>query len=276
MTPAEHLATEHLATAKRLLAALATGDAAALVALLADDPTYAQLGLALRGRNDVVHRLVHHDAAAIYRQVAWDDPEPDGDSIRTTGRTPPDAPRSGIVLTLLFENGRIVAVQQQNLPARQAQATPLRLTPALRQLIDTALANRHPMLLAHVGETGQPVLSFRGSTQAYSADQLAMWIRNADGQTLRALQRNPHVALMYRDEDSKATFQFQGRARVTTDATERRRIYQQSAPVEQHHDFARLGVAVVIDLDRVEGYEGLGPSGQIGRVLMLRDAAGAR
>jgi len=87
---------------------------------------------------------------------------------------------------------------------------------------------------------------------------------------LRALQKNPKVALMYRDEDTKATYQLQGRARVTTDEAERYRVYNASAMVEQAHDFAQLGVAVIIDLDRVEGYAGLGPAGQIDRVLMVR------
>jgi hypothetical protein len=36
-----------------------------------------------------------------------------------------------------------------------------------------------------------------------------------------------------------------------------------------------LGVAVVVDLDRVEGYAGLGPMGQVDQVRMLRDPAGA-
>ena len=126
------------------------------------------------------------------------------------------------------------------------------------------------MLIAYTDESGQPVLSFRGSLQAFSDDQLALWVRNAQGSMLRSLQKNPKVATMYRDEDSKATYQFQGRARITTDDSERKRIYDASAQVEQAHDFAKLGVAVIIDLDRVEGYAGLGPAGQIDRVLMVR------
>jgi hypothetical protein len=106
--------------------------------------------------------------------------------------------------------------------------------------------------------------------QALGDDQLALWVRNANGGMLRSLQKNPKVALMYRDEDSKATYQFQGRARVTTDESERRRIYDASAQVEQAHDFAQLGVALIIDLDCVEGYAGLGPAGQIDRIRMVR------
>ena len=183
---------------------------------------------------------------------------------------PDGAPRAGVVLTFKFEGDRIALVQQQNLPPRPAPTSALRLTPGLKQLIDNALVTRHPMLIAYTDESGQPVLSFRGSIQAFSDDQLALWVRNASGQMLRSLERNPKVATMYRDEDSKATYQFQGRARITTDEGERRRIYDASAAAEQAHDFALLGVAVIIDLDRIEGYAGLGQAGQIVRVLMVR------
>jgi hypothetical protein len=35
--------------------------------------------------------------------------------------------------------------------------------------------------------------------QAYSDDQLAMWLRDAEGGLTKALATNPKVALMYRD-----------------------------------------------------------------------------
>lgn len=40
--------------------------------------------------------------------------------------------------------------------------------------------------------------------------------------------------------------------------------------IEQANDFARLGAAPIIDVDHVEGYAGLGPAGQIDRVLVAR------
>jgi hypothetical protein len=129
------------------------------------------------------------------------------------------------------------------------------------------------MLVAHVDEDGQPILSFRGSVQAFSGDQLALWVRNAQGGFVQAIARNPCIALMYRDEDAKATYQFQGRARVTEDAAERRRIFDAAPAAERAHDFAMLGAAIVVDLDRVEGYAGLGPQGQVDPIRMLRAAA---
>jgi hypothetical protein len=127
------------------------------------------------------------------------------------------------------------------------------------------------MIVSYVDPAGQPILSFRGSTQTFSDDQLAIWVRNSDGVFLNAIAKNPKVALMYRDEDTKATYQFQGRARVWTDESARRRIYEKMAEAERNHDPARTGVALIIDLDRVEGWAGMSPDGPVNKVRMLRE-----
>lgn len=253
-----------------MLAALSCGDEDALRELLSEAPTFMALGASLDGLDGVLDRITRQPASEMYRQVTWSAPELTADGTRASGHMPAGAPRAGCVVSFSFDGDRIRLMQHQNLPPRAAPAAPLHLTQDLKALIDNALASRHPMLIAYTDESGQPVLSFRGSIQTWSDDQLALWIRNAGGGMLRSLQHNPKVAMMYRDEESKATYQFQGRARVTTDAAERERIYAASAPVEQAHDFARLGVAVIVDLDRVEGYAGLGPAGQVDRVLMVR------
>lgn len=126
------------------------------------------------------------------------------------------------------------------------------------------------MLIAYTDETGQPVVSFRGSTQAFSDDQLAIWVRNAQGSFLASIRKNPKVALMYRDEDGKATYTFQGRAHIETDETAREQVYRTMAQVERDHDFARTGVALIIDLDMVQGYAGLGAQGQIDPIRQVR------
>jgi len=106
----------------------------------------------------------------------------------------------------------------------------------------------------------------------FSDDQLAIWVRNSDGLFLDSIKANPKVALMYRDHDTKSTFQFQGRAKISIDEAVRRRIYEKMAEAERNHDYARTGVALIIDLDRVEGWMGMTPDGPVGRVRMLREA----
>jgi hypothetical protein len=60
------------------------------------------------------------------------------------------------------------------------------------------------------------------------------------------------------------TLQFLGRGRVEADEAIRNRTYDESPRVERDMDWRRRGVAVVIELDRVEGRDANG------RVLMAR------
>jgi hypothetical protein len=230
--------------------------------LLTDDVFFQALART-SGREAV---LRHFAGNEVYRKATWSAPQPDGERIKVTG--------GGLILLFEFADGRIAAIRQQPVfgAAPPTPATSLRLTEDMKKLVDNALATRHPMIVAYADAAGQPILSFRGSTQAFSDQQLAIWVRNSDGNFLNAVARNPRVALMYRDEDSKATYQFQGRARVSRDEHDRRRIYEKMAEAERNHDPARTGVALIIDLDRVEGWAGMSPGGPVGKVRMLREA----
>jgi hypothetical protein len=139
-------------------------------------------------------------------------------------------------------------------------------------MIGSAQMDGFPMTVAHVDASGQPIISFRGSTQAFSDAQLAMWVRNSDGNFLNSVAKNPRLALMYRNAKTRALYQFQGRAHVSTDAAARERIYAKMNQGERNHDYAHMGTALIIDLDRVEGWAGVGPDGQLGKVRMLREA----
>lgn len=184
---------------------------------------------------------------------------------------PAGSTQRSLLLTLDESEGVLTQVRLQRGPAAQAGRGALVLPPALRTLVNGALVNRTPMLMAHVGPEGQPLLSFRGSLQVLDDDRLCMWIRNAQGAFLQAIQAQPRVAFMYRNEETKGTYQFQGRAQRMEDAALRQAVYDAAPQVERDHDFAMAGVAVVVTLDRVEGYAGLGPAGQIDRILLVRE-----
>jgi general stress protein 26 len=240
--------------------------------LLADDVFFQALARTA-GRDAVLNRFTAADTGAPYRAASWSAPQADGEQVKVTGKLPPGGASAGFILVFEFAGGRISAIRQQPLfGAAPVPATPLKLTEDLKKLVDNALATRHPMFVAYVDADGQPILSFRGSTQAFSDDQLAIWVRNSDGRFLDSIAKNPKVALMYRDEESKATYQFQGRARITTDEAARRRVYAKMAEAERNHDPARTGVVLVIDLDRVEGQAGMSPQGPVNRIRMLRGA----
>ena len=229
--------------------------------LLAEDVFFQALART-SGREAV---LKHFTGTDVYRKTAWSQPEADGERVKVTG--------GGLILVFELADGRISAIRQQALfGAAPTPAAPVKLTEEMKKLVDNALATRHPMMVAYADASGQPILSFRGSTQSFSDDQLAIWVRNSDGNFLNSIASNPRVALMYRDEDTKATYQFQGRARVSTDEAVRNRIYAKMAEAERNHDPARTGVALLVDLDRVEGWAGMSPNGPVGKVRMLREA----
>jgi hypothetical protein len=137
-------------------------------------------------------------------------------------------------------------------------------------MIDNALVERHPILMAYCDLKNQPVQAFRGSVQVFSDTQLAMWIRSPEGALIKSIRKNPKVSFVYRNEDSKATYSFQGNARVSGSEIDRDIVYGHSAIAEQDHDFAKLGVVVLVDLKKIEGYSGLGPSGQLNQIKLIR------
>ena len=102
------------------------------------------------------------------------------------------------------------------------------LTDEIKGLIDNGLTNSTPLLLAAVSPAGKPVLSFRGSAQTYSDDQIGLWVRNGQGSTLDAIRANPDVALVYRSATTPV-LQFHGRARIAADDQERSKVFE-SAP----------------------------------------------
>jgi hypothetical protein len=140
----------------------------------------------------------------------------------------------------------------------------------IREHVNGGLISGHPMIVATVDREGKPKLSFRGSTQVFSGDQLGFWARNAEGTTMASIAANPHVAMMFRNPTGPVILQFYGRARVVEGA-ERDRVYDQAPEYERNADKEKKGVAVVIDLDRVEGLLGLDAEGGRRLVRMVRD-----
>ena len=136
--------------------------------------------------------------------------------------------------------------------------TELKLSADMKQAVNTALESGRAIAIAYVDETGAPRLSFRGSTQAYSDNQLAIWVRNPQGGILSATKKNPAVALIYANHDPKARgfMNFRGRARIDQSAEARRRVYEQAPEGERSLDKERKGVPLIIDLDSVEGFFG--------------------
>ena len=128
----------------------------------------------------------------------------------------------------------------------------IHLSEEIRTAITNAMADRCPMLVASVDAGGQPDMSYRGSTQVYADDALAIWIRDPESSGfLHRIAANPHVALFYGNLPERRVIRFQGRAHVDDSLTVRTQVYENSAEPERVRDPERKGKAVIVELDRV-------------------------
>jgi len=136
--------------------------------------------------------------------------------------------------------------------------TELALTDEMKQAVNQAFETRRPIVVSYVDESGAPQLSYRGSTQAYSDTQLALWVRNPEGRILESIERNPAVALVYGyfEPNDRGFMIFRGRARRDDDAAVRDAVYGGAHEFERKQDAERKGVAVIIDLDGISGFFG--------------------
>jgi len=57
---------------------------------------------------------------------------------------------------------------------------------------------------------------------------------------------------MYRSATTPM-LQFQGEARITTEASERAKVFENSPEQERKSDPERKGIAIIIDINKVEG-----------------------
>ncbi len=129
----------------------------------------------------------------------------------------------------------------------------IELTDEMRTRLASALTDGQPVLAASVDERGQPKLSYFGSTHVHRPDQLAIWVRDPAGGTLRRIAANPRMSFLYRHPADRVRWVFEGRARRVDESDERDEIFDAAPEFERAMDPDRKGVAVVIDLDSVTG-----------------------
>ena len=129
----------------------------------------------------------------------------------------------------------------------------IELNDEIRSRLSSALADGCPVVISTVDDDGQPHLSFYGTTQVLNTAQLALWVRNPTGGLLARITDHPRIALLYRNPPDRVSYQFHGRAYIETDEEVRVQVFDNSPEVERNLDLDRRGVAVVIDVDRVQG-----------------------
>jgi hypothetical protein len=190
----------------------------------------------------------------VFQHAGFSAPREEDNKVKVEAEFPPmGAAPQKLSLTFSFNGGdkiNRVEQQQQGAPPQPQSET---IPGFVRGIINGALANGTPIVVAYTDENGQAVLSLRGSTQVYSDTQLSIWVRNADGGIVKNMARNNRVSLLYRDSKVRTTLIMQGRGHVETSPEVRERVFQLSPEVEQNHDPGRKGAALIIDITQLGG-----------------------
>lgn len=237
----------------------------AVLSLLADDVVVQTNFGRADGPEEVMALLQEPRTAALLAAGAqWSAPQTQDDRILVTARLPDTAPFGGVEFVFQFAGDKIASVEQQTLPAAAVQPRELRMTEAIKAAVNGALDNSTPMLIAYRDDADRIHVSFRGTIQAHGDDQLALWARDPQGGLPRNIAARPEVTLFYHDPAKRTSYSFYGLAHLEQDPAGRAEIFERSHPREQQMDFRRRGVAIVVDLDKVEGRDASG------RFLMLK------
>ncbi|MBV9601533.1 MAG: peptidyl-prolyl cis-trans isomerase [Chloroflexi bacterium] len=240
-------------SANKLLAALKTGTPEAFDAVASALAPNVFMMAPVRGEATGPEAVIQNLEAAHLEGVAeWEGPTEEPRGVRITAKTP-GGQFPGMTWLMTFDpQGQIAQVLESRLRAAPSKPDPLRITEAMATAVNGAMDNGTPIVLGYVNEEGQPRLSFRGTTQAYSEDQLAVWARYEDAGLPTAIQKNPHVSVVYYARGS-GNLIFEGRAHVDSNPTVRDHVFDHSPVVEQRADPERRGVAIIIDVDKVTG-----------------------
>src|SRR3989304_6657140 len=99
-------------------------------------------------------------------------------------------------------------------------------------------------------------MSTRAASPASPATALAVWVRNPEGGLPKALAKNLRVTLLYRDPgpENRAILTFRGVGRIDDSEAARRKVYDSSPAPERNADRAQKGKALIVGLERVDGF----------------------
>ncbi|HXV49335.1 MAG TPA: pyridoxamine 5'-phosphate oxidase family protein [Candidatus Binatia bacterium] len=125
----------------------------------------------------------------------------------------------------------------------------------MRELVDNALANGSPCVLATVSADGEPDIGFKGSMLVFDNDSLAYWERTKRVH-MKNVKENPKVIVLFRDAKTKAAWRFHGTATLHETGPIRDQVMARTVKDELDKDPERKGAAVVISLDKITNMGG--------------------
>jgi hypothetical protein len=151
---------------------------------------------------------------------------------------------------------------QRPAPPPAPPVTDVNFTDEMKEVVGSSYGAGAPALVAYVAEDGQPSLSIRGSTQVYSDNQIAVWVR-AGSNMAKALEKNNRVSVLIRIPETRATLNIRGRATLSSDEAVRQKVWSSAPENEQKADPEMKGQPMIIDVDRVDGRVPSGPLRQL-------------
>ncbi len=125
----------------------------------------------------------------------------------------------------------------------------------MKDLVNNALANGCPCILASVSADGEPDIGYKGSMMVFDDGSLAYWERTKR-QHMKNVKENPKVVVLFRDTKSKAAWRFHGKATLHEDGPIREQVMARTVKDELDKDPERKGAAVVISLDKITNMGG--------------------
>jgi len=131
----------------------------------------------------------------------------------------------------------------------------IKLTDEMRNLINPALANGCPCILATASPDGEPDIGLKGSMMVFDDESLAYWERTRR-QHLKNITANPKVIVLFRDTKTKVNWRFHGVATVHDSGAVRDQVMARTVPAELEKDPERKGSAVVIRIEKVTNLGG--------------------
>lgn len=119
------------------------------------------------------------------------------------------------------------------------------------EAIDNALVEGAFPVVTTQGTDGIPDVGFKGSLHVFDQDHLAYWERTR-GQHLANLRQNPGLAVLYFSRDRGKYLRLYGQAELHETGSVREEILTRTPAAELERDPERLGVGVLIRVDRLE------------------------
>ena len=131
----------------------------------------------------------------------------------------------------------------------------IEITEQMKELVNRNHADGWDCTIGTVDTNGQPQLSLKGSVMVYDSETLAYWER-AKRTALENVVENPKITVLYNNMTDRIRWRFYGMAEVHESGFIREDVMSRIVDAELERDPERLGVAVLIKVNRISELSG--------------------